>query len=50
MKCKDCDCCRKGWYSNSPDTYICTGVKIPFVIEDINAVCTEYLYKQEDEE
>lgn len=42
MKCKDCECCKKGWFKNRPDDYVCTGVKHPFVIENINRECTEY--------
>ena len=42
MKCKDCDCCRPGWFKSSPDKYVCIGVKEPFVIDDINNNCTEY--------
>ena len=43
MKCKDCSCCRKDWFPSSPEMYVCTGVKHPFVIEDINHDCTEYV-------
>ena len=43
MKCKDCGCCHKGWFPNRPDAYVCTGVKVPFVIDDINNECTEYV-------
>ena len=42
MKCKECECCKKGWFKSKPDAYVCTGVKEPFVIEDINIECTEY--------
>ncbi len=42
MKCRDCEACKKGWFSSSPDDYVCIGVKDPFVIYDINAECTEY--------
>lgn len=42
MRCKDCSCCKKGWFSSSPELYVCIGVKHPFVIEDINNDCTEY--------
>ena len=45
MKCKDCSCCNKGWFKSSPELYVCTGVKHPFVIEDIDHDCTEYDYK-----
>lgn len=42
MKCKDCKACKKGWFSSDPDNYVCIGVKEPFVINDVNAHCTEY--------
>ena len=42
MKCRECKCCKKGWFKSSPDKYVCIGVKHPFVINDINAECTEY--------
>lgn len=42
MKCRDCEACEKGWFSSNPDEYICIGVPDPFVIDDINAECTEY--------
>lgn len=42
MKCKDCNCCTKGWFSYKPDAYVCTGVKEPFIISDIEHECTEY--------
>lgn len=42
MKCKDCDCCRKGWFQSKPDAYVCIGVKEPFVIDNIHGDCTEY--------
>lgn len=48
MKCKDCGCCHKGWFKSSPELYVCTGVKHPFVIEDINNSCTEYPDKAEN--
>jgi hypothetical protein len=41
MKCKDCVCCKLGWFGISSD-YVCTGVKEPFVIKDINEDCPEY--------
>ena len=46
MKCINCDCCHKGWFSYAPDKYVCTGVKEPFIIDDVNAECTEYLDKR----
>lgn len=42
MKCKDCECCRFGYEKHRPNDYVCTGVKHPFVIADINTECTEY--------
>lgn len=42
MRCKDCGCCHKGWFPNQPNEYVCTGVKVPFVIDDIYHDCTEY--------
>ena len=48
MKCKDCNCCTKGWFSYKPDAYVCTGVKEPFVISDINRQCTEYPDMRDD--
>lgn len=44
MKCKDCEACRKGFFSSKPEAYVCIGVKEPFVIDDINVECTEYSY------
>ena len=41
-KCKDCDCCRKGYFKSKPNEYVCIGVKNPFMIKDINEPCTEY--------
>lgn len=45
MKCIECDCCKLVL----PDKYICIGVKEPFMIEDVNAVCTEYAHYMEIE-
>ena len=42
MKCIDCDSCKRGFFKSKPGKYVCTGVKEPFVIEDINLQCTEY--------
>lgn len=42
MKCKECDCCIKGWFEWKPNDYVCIGVLEPFVIKDINVECTEY--------
>lgn len=42
MKCKECNCCRLGFFASRPDAYVCVGVKEPFVIRDIEAECSEY--------
>jgi hypothetical protein len=42
MKCKDCQSCRKGYFKSLPNSYVCIGIKEPFIISDINAECTEY--------
>ena len=41
MKCIECDHCKKGWFPNQPSSYVCTGVKHPFVVENVNRECTE---------
>lgn len=46
MKCKECNSCKKGWFTSRPNEYVCIGVKIPFVIADINVECTEYPEKR----
>lgn len=46
MKCKECNSCKKGWFTSRPDEYVCIGVKTPFVIADINVECTEYPEKR----
>lgn len=46
MKCRDCNCCRKGWFDFAPDVYVCIGVKEPFAINNINRECTEYPEKR----
>lgn len=43
MKCRECDACYKGYFVSKPEAYVCIGVPEPFVIEDINHDCTEYL-------
>ena len=48
MKCKDCDSCRLGWFNSKPESYVCIGVKEPFVIENINNECTEYPEKNDN--
>lgn len=42
MKCRECNCCKKGYFESKPEDYVCTGVKEPFVIGNINVECTEY--------
>ena len=42
MKCKECRGCKKGWFKSRPNSYVCIGVKEPFVIDNINVDCTEY--------
>ena len=46
MICKDCSCCKLGFFTYKPNDYVCTGVPEPFVISDINVECTEYEYKR----
>lgn len=41
-KCKDCECCIKGYFADEPSKYVCTGVPEPFIIDDIFGKCTEY--------
>lgn len=47
MQCKDCNCCKLGHFNEMPNDYVCTGVKHPFIINDINHQCTEYPEKAE---
>ena len=42
MKCKDCEACHKGFYKSNPNEYVCTGVKEPFIIENIEHKCYAY--------
>ena len=46
MKCKDCDCCEKGWFDSNPNHYVCIGVKKPFIIKNINNKCIAYPEKR----
>ena len=48
VKCKDCDSCRKGFWTSKPEAYICIAVKEPFEIADINNECTEYPEKNKE--
>lgn len=43
MKCRDCDCAKRGYFKSIPEAYVCIGVKEPFVISNFpEAECTEY--------
>lgn len=42
MKCRECNSCTKGYFASQPESYVCIGVKHPFVIEDVDHECTEY--------
>lgn len=42
MRCKDCDGCKLGYFKSKPDKYVCTRVKHPFIVENIDHECTEY--------
>lgn len=47
MKCKDCDCAKRGYFKSVPEAYVCTGVKEPFVINNYpEAECTEHKDKK----
>lgn len=46
MKCIECNACHKGWFESMPDEYVCTGVKEPFIIPDVNHECYEYPEKR----
>lgn len=48
MKCKECNSCKKGYFSSKPDTYVCIGVPEPFVIKDIDVECSEYPEKRNE--
>lgn len=48
MKCKYCKACKKGYFKSKPEKYVCTGVKKPFVIENIEHECTEHLERMEN--
>ena len=49
MKCRDCDCCCKGWFPYKPNEYVCIGVKEPFIISNINLECSEYPSKRKQQ-
>lgn len=42
MNCKYCSCCKKGYFAENPYKNVCTGVKEPFEIYNLNAECTQY--------
>lgn len=44
MKCKECKCCKLGWFKSRPEKYVCIGTPEPFVINDIERECTEYAW------
>ena len=48
MKCSECSACIKGWFSSKPDSYVCTGVKVPFIVKDIDKTCP--VYNEEEQE
>ena len=35
MKCKECSACKLGYFKSRPFSYVCTGAKVPFIIEGI---------------
>lgn len=43
MKCKDCLACVKGFFKSQPDKYVCIGVPEPFVVNNIDSYCSEYI-------
>lgn len=45
LKCKDCSACKKGFFKSQPNKYVCTGTKEPFIIYNIENLCTEYSQK-----
>ena len=48
MRCRDCDCAKRGYFKSKPDDYVCTGVCEPFVIKNIDKECTEYPEKNKE--
>ena len=49
MRCRDCDCAKRGYFKSIPDAYVCTGVKEPFVINNYqDAKCSEYKEKKNE--
>ena len=50
MKCKECDNCKQGYFESRPYSYVCIGAKVPFIINDIEHECTEYIFIKEAKE
>lgn len=48
MICSECNACVKGYFPSVPEKWVCTGVKEPFVIENIHHECTAYPEKRSD--
>jgi hypothetical protein len=47
VKCRNCNCAKRGYFKSVPEAYVCTGVKEPFVIYNYpDAECKEYKDKQ----
>ena len=46
MKCRECSCAKKGYFKSLPNAYVCTGVREPFIILNIDCECTEYPEKR----
>lgn len=42
MKCRECSSCQKGFWASEPESYVCIGVKEPFVITNLDAECPAY--------
>ena len=42
MTCRECDCAKKGFFTSAPNSWVCIGVKEPFIINDLDVQCTEY--------
>lgn len=39
MKCKDCAYCKLGWFPSMPDSYVCTGIENPIIVENTEREC-----------
>ena len=42
MTCRECSSAKKGYFASDPNKWVCTGVKEPFIINDLDVECTEY--------